>query len=246
LVIEQPPSADKKYATASQLRSPEAGECLECGRKHVQAPLRNKAEPIGFGAVADPTTAVLLPPGAFMLEQLKSRLLPSATFEEAIWTVLDDSIALLGAEYGNVQLPLGGDLVIVAQRGLLRPFLDAFRRVSMEDGCACGRALRLGQSVIVTDVDTDPDFFPFLGDARSAGFRAVQSTPLLTRDRRFFGIVSTHFAEPHTPSDIEMDVLQKYGTFAADRAYQLLGSLPLAEKVQGMNDALYAELETAR
>ena len=94
-----------------------------------------------------------------MLEQLKSRLLPSATFEEVIATVLDDSIALLGAEYGNVQLPLGDDLVIVAQRGLLRPFLDAFRRVSMADGCACGRALRLGQSVIVTDVDTDPDFF---------------------------------------------------------------------------------------
>jgi hypothetical protein len=35
------------------------------------------------------------------------RLVRNLTFEGAVQTILDDSIALLGAEYGNVQLPIG-------------------------------------------------------------------------------------------------------------------------------------------
>ena len=71
-----------------------------------------------------------------MLSSLTKRLYATPTFQDAITTILDDVIALLGAEYGNVQLPIGKELVIVAQRGLTGPFLKAFRRVKKEDGCA--------------------------------------------------------------------------------------------------------------
>jgi len=64
-----------------------------------------------------------------MLAQLTQRLLSTRTFETAVQTILDDVVALHGAEYGNVQLPLRDELVIVAQRGLSAPFLKTFRRV---------------------------------------------------------------------------------------------------------------------
>ncbi len=175
-----------------------------------------------------------------MLSSLSKRLHAARTFEEAIGTILDDMIALLGAEYGNVQLPVGDALIIVTQRGLTEQFLDAFRRVKKEDGCACGRALRLHKTVVVPDVDKDPDFAAFLKDARAAGFRAVQSTPFFTSDGLLLGIVSTHFANVHEPTSIELQTMQFYSIVAAEHAYRLLGNEMLSVKAEKMSEALYA------
>src|SRR6185437_7164303 len=177
-----------------------------------------------------------------MLSGLRKRLHASRTFEETIETILDDTISLHGAEYGNVQLPIGDELVIVAQRGLAAPFLKAFRRVSKDDGCACGRALRHRGTVVVSDVEDDPDFTKFLKDARAAGFRAVQSTPLFTSDGLLLGIVSTHFANVHEPTPIELKTLQSYSAIAAEHAYRLLGNAMLADKAKQMHTALYASI----
>src|SRR6195256_1474437 len=87
-----------------------------------------------------------------MLAQMTLRLLQKRTFEDAIHVILEDVIALHGAEFGNVQLPLGDELFIAAQYGLPKPFLKAFKRVRKDDGSACGRALRLGVPVVVADV----------------------------------------------------------------------------------------------
>jgi hypothetical protein len=48
-------------------------------------------------------------------------------------TILDDVIAFHGAQYGNAQLPAGDHLVIAAQRGFDREFLQTFRRVKKDD-----------------------------------------------------------------------------------------------------------------
>jgi GAF domain-containing protein len=167
------------------------------------------------------------------------RLLLSRTFEAAVHTILDDVIRLLGAEYGNVQLSTGDELVIAAQRGLSADFLKTFRRVKKDDGSACGRALRLGKTVIIRDVENDPEFAAFRPDAKNAGFRSVQSTPLFTRDGNVLGMVSTHFAYPHEPTSLEMQTLEKYSAVAAEHLNKLLGHVPLATKAKQMNDELY-------
>jgi len=175
-----------------------------------------------------------------MLSPLSKRLHAADTFEDVVETVLDDTIALLGAEYGNVQLPVGDELVIVAQRGLSARFLNAFRRVTKDDGTACGRALRLRKTVVIRDVEKDAEFAAFLRDAKAAGFRAVQSTPFFTSDGLLLGIVSTHFANAHEPTAIEIKTLQAYSVVAAEYAYRLLGTSMLAAKAEQMNGKLYA------
>ncbi len=177
-----------------------------------------------------------------MLAQMSQRLYRSQSFEQTVQTILEDAIALHGAEYGNVQLPAGGDLMIVAQRGLPAPFLRTFRRVDKDDGSACGRALRHGTSVVIRDVEQDPEYAGFRDDARIAGYRAVQSTPLVTGDGRLLGLASTHFAMVHEPTPIEMETLRSYGAMAAEYAFSLLGDVPLAAKAGQMNDRLYAGL----
>lgn len=177
-----------------------------------------------------------------MLVQMTDRLFRCDTFERAIWTILDDAIALLGAEYGNVQLITGQELVIAAERGLPKQFLEAFRRVRRGDGSACGRALLLGGPVVIPDVQLDWQFTAFREIARSSHFRAVQSTPLTTEHGNQLGIVSTHFANVHAPSGIEMETLKGYGVVAAQYVFKLLGETPLDVAANRMHEKLYTGL----
>ena len=175
-----------------------------------------------------------------MIEQMSARLRGRKTFESAIEVILDDVIALHGAEFGDVQLPIGDDeLIIVAQRGLVPAFLEAFRRVKKSDGCASGRAWRSGRSIVIRDVQKDDAYALFRRDAKRAGYRAVQSTPLIAKDGTLLGMVSTLFASPHAPTSIEMDILKVYSNVAADYLHELLGKQNLAHKAEQMGARLF-------
>jgi GAF domain-containing protein len=177
-----------------------------------------------------------------LASQMTQRLLQIGTFEGAIQVILDDVIALLGAEYGNIQLSIGDGLAIVAQRGLSADFLRAFRRVKKDDGSACGRALRLGETVVIRDVENDPEFAAFRPDAKRAGFCSVQSTPFFTKDGKLVGIVSTHFANVHEPTQIEMQTLKIYSVVAAEHLDKLLDDVPLGTKAEQMSEELYTRI----
>src|SRR5262249_32481076 len=176
------------------------------------------------------------------LEQMTHRLLSQRTFEAAAETLLNDVVALHGAEYGDLQLMIGNELVVVAQRGLSAAFLQAFRRVRRDDGCACGRALRLGRTVVVPDVARDPEYMVFWKDAEAAGYRAVQSTPVGRQSGKVLGMVSTMFANVHEPPPIELQTLMYYSRIAADYLAKLLTGETMAAKAEQMNRALYADV----
>lgn len=181
-----------------------------------------------------------------MLLQMTERLRKAGTFDGAIHTILNDVVALHGAEYGSLQLIAGEDLLLVAHRGFAPDFLETFRRVSRNQGCVCGRALRLGKTVVVPDIETDADFAPFRDIARIAGFRAVQSTPISGPDGTLIGVVSTHFANPHHPTAIEMQTLAAYQSVVAEQLLELRGTGSLPEKARQMNDKLYSTPAAAR
>ncbi|MTK64760.1 MAG: GAF domain-containing protein [Methanobacterium sp.] len=55
-----------------------------------------------------------------------------------------------------------------------------------------------------------------------AGVRAVQSTPIVTRDGKPLGMFSTHFKTPHRPDDRELkllDLLANQVTDIVDRKH---------------------------
>jgi hypothetical protein len=56
--------------------------------------------------------------------------------------------------------------------------------VRKDDGCACGRAIQKGQQIVIHDVEAEEAFAPFRKAAAEAGYRAVQSTPLITDYQR--------------------------------------------------------------
>jgi PAS domain S-box-containing protein len=151
------------------------------------------------------------------LHQLSTRLLREAELLPLLEEVLNATIALQSADFGNLQLynERTQTLEIVAQRGFGQDFLNHFSAVN-ESGAACGRALKRSERVIIEDVLTDPDFAPHRAIAASAGYRAVQSTPLFSRSGELLGIVSTHFRQPHRPSERELRLTDLYARQAAE------------------------------
>jgi signal transduction histidine kinase len=151
------------------------------------------------------------------LHELSTRLLASTELQPLLEEILDATIDLLHADFGTVQLcdPESRVLQLLVHRGFKQDFLDHFARV-YEDSSVCGRAMRQGSRVIVEDVNTDPPFAPHRAIAASAGFRAVQSTPLFSRCGELLGMISTHFRQPHRPSEHELRFFDLYAHFAAE------------------------------
>ncbi|MGJ0507584.1 MAG: ATP-binding protein [Methylocystis sp.] len=152
------------------------------------------------------------------LNDASSRLWRTTCLRAGLEEMLIATIELLGATLGNVQFvdESTGKLIIATQQGFGPEFLEYFREVSIDDGSACGRALRSGERVIIEDVELDPCFATFVSIARKAGFRAVQSTPILSRDGKPLGMISTHFAAPHRPSEVNLARLDLYVRQASD------------------------------
>lgn len=153
-----------------------------------------------------------------LLNDASSRLWRANSLHAGLEEILAAAIELLRADMGNVQLidGLNGKLTIAAQRGFGSRFLEFFREVSIEDSSVCGRALRSGERTIVEDVEQDALFAPCLAVAREAGFRAVQSTPILDRNSNALGVISTHFRFPHRPSELDLHRFDLYARQAAD------------------------------
>ncbi len=151
------------------------------------------------------------------LHELSTRLLASTELQPLLEEILDATIELLNADFGNVQLfnQQSKALEIVAQRGFKQDFLDHFSNVN-EESAACGRAMGQGGRVIIEDVKSDPSFAPHRHIAASAGFRAVQSTPLFSRSDEVLGMISSHFRQPHRPSEHELRFIDLYAHLAAE------------------------------
>ena len=164
------------------------------------------------------------------LHEFSTRLLSKAGLLPLLEEVLNAIIALQNADFGNVQLydPETKTLEVVTHRGFQRSFLDYFSSVN-EPGAACGRAMQRRERVIIEDVLADPDFEPHRQIAASAGFRAVQSTPLFSRSGEPLGMISTHFRQPHRPSGHDLRFTDLYARLAGElierqRAEEALGA----------------------
>jgi GAF domain-containing protein len=150
-------------------------------------------------------------------------------FVEAMYQLLDDAIVADSADRGNVQLfnPLINGLQIINYCGFDLDFLQHFTVVRVDDPSACGRAFRYRKRVMIQDIAKDRAYAPFESIARSSGYRAVQSTPVLRSDGSVIGVVSTHLSDKHTWSELAQVSLDGYAVRIGDLISALIESRPL-------------------
>jgi GAF domain-containing protein len=169
-----------------------------------------------------------------MLDRVAQQLQSCDDLQSLLDLLLSRSLGVTGTVLGNVQLMdwNTGCLTIAAQRGFNDDFLNFFRTVRAEQGSACGRAIRRRSAVVVEDVLRDQEFKPYRTIALKAGFRAVQSTPLISSSGAFLGVLSTHFPARHRPCDHEMRELRMTGELLANETIRRR-SLPRVSDGQG-------------
>jgi PAS domain S-box-containing protein len=145
------------------------------------------------------------------LHDFSTRLQLTSDLRIVLERTLDAVMALQSADFGNVQLQdrEQSGLVIVAQRNFKPPFLRYFALLR-DDGSTCGRAMRRRVRVVVEDVQKDPGSAAHRRVIAEAGFRGVQSTPLLSHHGELLGVLSTHFRLPHVPSKPELRLTDLY------------------------------------
>ncbi|HJU05505.1 MAG TPA: PAS domain S-box protein [Nitrospiraceae bacterium] len=158
--------------------------------------------------------------GAEQLQHISCQLIQEENIDALYEQILDAVIAVMRSDMGSMQMldPEKNALRLLAWRGFDSASAAFWKWVRLDSGSPCGEVLRTGGRVITPDVETC-DFITGTDDLdsfRRSGIRAVQSTPLISRDGHIVGMISTHWREPHQPSGPELRVLDVLARQAAD------------------------------
>jgi PAS domain S-box-containing protein len=100
--------------------------------------------------------------------------------------------------------------------------------------------LRWAARSIIDDVETDDLYAPYRHIARAAGYRAAQSTPLVSRDGTPLGMLSTHFRSAHRPAVHELRLLDLYLRQASGFIQRCAAEEALRQNEQRLSLALEA------
>nr|WP_100253300.1 ATP-binding protein [Methylobacterium sp. UNC300MFChir4.1] len=139
--------------------------------------------------------------------------------------IVDAAVRITSSQFGTMQrlCPLNhpthpGHLELLYARGLTSEAEGHWAWVDPRAIMSCTAALRLSARSVVPDFEawgdiagTD-DLLAF----RRAGIRSAQTTPLLSRDGGLLGMISTHWVEPHEPTDRDLRLLDILARQAAD------------------------------
>jgi signal transduction histidine kinase/GAF domain-containing protein len=154
------------------------------------------------------------------LHRISSRFIKEDEIDALYEHFLDAARSLMRSDMASMQMlkPDRQALYLLAHKGFTPQSATFWEWVDAGDASACGVVLKTGQPVIIPDIEAwdfvaGPDN---LASYRLSGIRAVLSTPLMSRDGRLVGVMSTHWRDVHHPSDRELRLLDVLARQAAD------------------------------
>jgi PAS domain S-box-containing protein len=164
-------------------------------------------------------------------ELADARLLAAASAElvreENVQTVyeklIDTAVSIMRSDFASLQMLHpergdGGELYLLAYRGFTPQAARFWEWVRADSTSTCAVALATGQRCIEPDV-AQSEFMagtPDQATCLETGIRAVQSTPLRSRAGNLVGMISTHWRQPHEPTERELRLLDVVARQAAD------------------------------
>ncbi|MHB8525876.1 MAG: PAS domain S-box protein [Candidatus Acidiferrales bacterium] len=158
--------------------------------------------------------------GTLRLQEISAQLIHEGGGRAFYDKILDVAVAVMRSDAGSIQMfdPRRGELRLLTHQGFHAAAAASWEWVRVDSGTSCGAALTSGQRVIVPDIEK-AEFIagtPSLEGYRRCGIRAVQSTPLISRSGRILGMISTHWREPHQPSERDLRLLDVLARQVAD------------------------------
>ena len=155
-----------------------------------------------------------------LLQSISAALIQENDVQTLYDKILDSAVAIMRSDFASMQTVDESQdaLRMLVWRGFDQEFGRIFELNRPDTKTSCSVARRTGQRVIVPDVEKC-DFIvgtPALEDHRKTGIRAVQSTPLISRSGKLVGMISTHWRNPHQPSERDLRLFDILVRQAAD------------------------------
>jgi PAS domain S-box-containing protein len=193
------------------------------------------------------------PDDTLLLQEISTSLIQEGDIHALYERILDGAVGLMNSDFGSMQIfhPEQNELRLLAWRGFHPASAAFWDRIHLGSvHTSCGVALRSGHRIVVPDAE-ECDLMAGSADLdhyRLSGIRAVQSTPLVSRSGELLGMISTHWREPHHPSEDSLrliDMLARQGADLIERnrneAARLDGEAKLrllASIVESSDDAI--------
>jgi PAS domain S-box-containing protein len=184
------------------------------------------------------------------LQEISATLIQEDNAELLYGKILEAAISMLGADMGCMQMADEQEdaLRILACRGLSPDFSKAFDFCRPDARTCCNLARENGERVIVPDVEASGFFAgtEALAEFQKMGVRAVQSTPLVSRNGRLVGMISTHWRRTHQPTERDLRLLDIVARQAADAIERRHAEMLLGKSkslLEGQKDAFQAAMK---
>jgi PAS domain S-box-containing protein len=170
------------------------------------------------------------------LQQISTLLIQEGNLDALYERVLDAAISLMSADMGSMQKydPEQDHLRLLVARGFRPEAVASWKTVNRDSATSFGMALSVGRRVVVPDIECS-DVMAGSADlnvSRRAGIRAMHSTPLVSRSGRLLGMISTHWREPHQPTERAFRSLDAIARQAADLIERTQAETALRESEQ--------------
>lgn len=180
-----------------------------------------------------------------LLQSISTRVITQEDVAELYREIVAAARLVMRSEVATLHShdPQRDELHLLAADGL-SPESSVGWQVLVDGDCtSCDRAKQSRQRVVVSNLKSAE----FLKDSalykayESSGIRSVQSTPLISRDGNFLGMLSTHWQAEHEPSERELQLFDVVARQAADLLERMRAEEALRESQLRFRKALSAQ-----
>ena len=160
-----------------------------------------------------------------MINILKKKL-PEPELKEILDNILQQAMAMNGTKAATLQILNKNDqsLEIAASYGLSDEFIEHFKKVTINDGSICSRALQCGETIFIGDITQDKLFARHLHVAMRNNINAILSTPLICSQGHLIGMMSTHFKITRNPGKHSLENFESFCKKTADKIHEFISN----------------------
>lgn len=156
--------------------------------------------------------------------------------------IVDAAMSITRSQFGTMQLLRKAEegsepgLQLLISRGLTPQDEGVWQWVAPTALSSCTQALKFGRRAVISDFEAWDEIAGTadLAAFRRAGIRSAQTTPLISRGGTLLGMISTHWSEPHQPTERDLRLLDILARQAADLLERTIAEEALKEREKAL------------